>query len=383
MTKPLRHVLALLLLATGCASQSGDDMPDPGDCVAPQMFFADSDGDGYGDDATAEERCEAPTGFVARGGDCKDDHAAVKPDADEVCDGVDHNCDGKIDDADTGLDLGTADMFYRDSDGDGFGDSAQTKKACAKPAGYVDSSTDCDDTAAAVRPGAVEVCDGIDNNCNGMTDIADPAISDALAFYRDADGDHVGAGTAMMACDAPTGYVASSNDCNDGDSATYPGAAEICDGADNDCDGGTDGTPALPNRCTALVGTYAGSYSHLTQEKLGNTVINSMSCSGTGSAALALNRKPGIQGTFTCVYNGSLGGFLHNQSVTLKADVKLDGTVTGTIDHVYDSFNQHRVYNVTGTQTATGMNLMGTGNWLPNPMSAVPWTVSFSFTTTR
>ncbi len=382
MTKPLRHVLALLVLATGCASQ-GDDAVDPGDCDAPRMFYADSDGDGFGDDATAAEHCEAPAGFVAMGGDCDDGDAKVKPDAFEVCDGIDNNCDGKADDLDPALKLSSADYFYRDGDGDGYGDSTQSKRACAKPAGYATSETDCDDTKAAVHPGAVEVCDHIDNNCNGMIDIADPGLTDAVPFYRDADGDHVGAGAAMLACDAPTGFVLSSNDCNDSDSASYPGAVELCDGADNDCDGGVDGTVALPNRCTALVGTYTGSYSHLTQEKLGNTVINSMSCTGTGSAALALNRKPGLQGTFACVYSGGLGGFQHDQSVTLRADVRLDGTVTGTVDHVYDSFNQHRVYNVTGTQTATGLNLTGTGNWLPNPMSAVPWTVSFSFTTTR
>jgi len=109
-----------------------------------------------------------------------------------------------------------------------------------------------------------------------------------------------------------------------------------------------------------------------------------MQCSGTGSASLVLTRKPGIQGTFTCNYPGSLGGFDHNQSVTLNATVALDGTVKGTVDHQYESFgSQHRVYNVTGTQTATGLNLTGTGTWLPNPMSAVPWVVSFSFTTSR
>lgn len=382
MTKPLRPFIALLVLAAGCTSSS-DDAPDPGDCAAPQMFFADNDGDGFGDDATAEEHCEAPAGFVARGGDCKDDNAAIGPEKAEICDGIDNNCNGSIDDADTGLDLSTAGTFYRDSDNDGFGVATQTKRACLKPAGYATSSTDCDDAKATVHPGAIEVCDHIDNNCNGMIDMADSGISDALPFYRDADNDQVGAGAPMMACEAPSGYVLTSNDCNDNDNATKPGAIEICDGADNDCDGGVDGTLAQPNQCTALVGTYAGSYSHLTQEKLGSTVINSMSCSGTGSASLALNRKPGIQGTFTCVYNGGLGGFLHNQSVTLSANVKLDGTVTGTVDHVYDSFNQHRVYNVTGTQTASGLNLTGTGNWLPNPQSAVPWTVSFSFATAR
>ncbi len=382
-------VLLFAIFVTACAAD-GDDGggggDDVGECETPSTFYADADGDGFGDDGVTEQRCTAPAGFVAKGGDCADDNAAVHPDGKEICDAVDNDCDGMIDDADASVDMTTLGTFYRDSDGDSYGDAAMTKKACAKPSGYVMSSSDCDDGEAAVHPGAVEVCDFVDNDCDQLVDMADPGIDPAstMSFYRDADADNYGAGTAMVACNAPSGYVAASGDCNDSDNASHPGGVEICDGADNDCDGGIDGTAALPNRCTGLVGTYGGSYSHLTQEKLGNTVINSMSCTGTGSASLALNRKPGIQGQFTCVYSGGLTLFSGTQRVTLSANVKLDGTVTGTVEHTYNTFdNLKRTYNVTGTQTATGLNLMGTGNWLPNPMSAVPWTVSFSFATTK
>lgn len=378
---PARHLLLLCLvpLSAACATDEGEQL----DCDSPQMFYPDGDGDGFGDDAAAALHCTAPAGFVARGGDCQDGNPAINPDKNEICDTIDNDCDGTIDDADTSLDVATTNTFYRDSDNDGFGDAASNKRACAKPVGYAMSSSDCNDTSAAINPSAPEICDHVDNDCDSKIDALDSNITGLTAFYRDLDHDNFGAGTATMACDAPVGYVVASNDCNDSDNASYPGGTEICDGADNDCDGGTDGTPALPNRCTALVGTYAGTYSHLTQEKLGTTVINSMSCTGTGSGSLALNRKPGIQGTFTCNYTGSLGGFSSSQSVKLSANVKLDGTVTGTIDHFYDGTSQHRVYNVTGTQTATTMNLTGTGSWYPNAMSAVPWVVSFSFTTNR
>ncbi|HTL37185.1 MAG TPA: putative metal-binding motif-containing protein [Kofleriaceae bacterium] len=377
MTKPLRLAIPLLLLI-GCAGdEQGDD--DTGDCASPQMVFPDGDGDGYGDMTAGAQKCAMPDGWVARGGDCADDDAAIHPEAAEICDAVDNNCDGKTDDADSTLVTTSAKLFYRDGDGDGFGDAAKTKYACVMPSGYALNSMDCNDTLSSVHPGAAEVCDQLDNDCDSLVDAADPGITDSIAFYKDLDHDGIGAGTATYACQAPSGYVLTKTDCNDNDNTTYPGAAEICDSADNDCDGGIDGTPALQNRCTGLVGTYTATYSHLTQEKLGSTVINSMSCSGTGSPSLVLTRKPALQGTFTCNYSGGLGGFDSAQKMVLNATVGVDGTVKGTVDHTYDDFGpQHRVYNVTGTQTATGLTLSGTGSWYPNPQSAVPWTVSFS-----
>jgi hypothetical protein len=378
-------VLLLAIFITACTTDEGGD-DGPGDCTAPQVFYPDDDGDGFGATAGGKEHCEAPAGFVAKGGDCADNNAAIHPEGKEICDAVDNDCDSMIDDADTSVDMTTLGTFYRDSDGDTYGDAMMTKKACAKPAGYAASSSDCNDTMANINPGAPEVCDFIDNNCNAKIDLADPGIdmSTTLSVYRDADNDTFGAGTAMVACSVPSGWVLAAGDCNDGDSASYPGGTEICDGADNNCDGGIDGTVTSPNQCAALVGTYTGSYSHLTQEKIGNTVINSMSCTGTGSASLVLARKPGIQGMFTCVYTGGMTLFAQNQRVTLSANVQLDGTVTGTVQHVYHSTNNtHRTYNVTGTQTATGLNLTGTGSWLPHPMSAVPWTVNFTFSATK
>jgi hypothetical protein len=377
MNKLVRLAIPLVFFV-GCAADDGGD-DGPGDCATPQMVWPDGDGDGYGDDAAGVEKCEMPEGFVARGGDCADDNAKLNPDAKEVCDTVDNNCDGKSDDADGHLDVTTAKLFYRDGDGDSFGDATKTRYACVMPSGYTLNAMDCNDAISTVHPGATEVCDQQDNDCDTLIDAADSGITDTLAFYKDTDKDGIGAGAATYACAAPTGYVLSSNDCNDADKDSYPGAVEICDGADNNCDGGVDGTVASPNRCAALVGTYAGSYSHLTQEKLGTTVINSMSCSGTGSASLVLTRKPGLQGTFTCVYSGGLGGFDSTQKMTISATVGIDGSVKGTIDHTYDDFGPlKRTYNVTGTQTSTGLTLSGTGSWYPHPMSAVPWTVSFS-----
>ncbi len=105
-----------------------------------------------------------------------------------------------------------------DLDGDGF-----------------NSEEDCDDNDNGSYPGAVETCDGSDNNCDGAVDEA--GATGESTFYMDGDSDtHGDAAMTATGCTAPTGYVTSSDDCNDADGDVYPGADENCDGADNDCD---------------------------------------------------------------------------------------------------------------------------------------------------
>lgn len=378
-------VVLLTALAACGSNNNGDDDGVDGGVVETGMRYPDVDGDGYGDMTKGVDAASAPAGYIMKGGDCNDHDTKVHPDAAEVCDTIDNNCDGKIDDADPVLDTTTQATFYRDADGDSFGDPITTKRACAAPGGYVANSNDCDDNDATVNPSAAEVCDHVDNNCNGMIDIADPALdmSTAQTYYRDNDHDGYGAAVAQVACDAPSGYVAAGGDCNDADATSHPNGIEVCDGADNNCDGGIDGTSAAPNQCTALVGNYAGTYTHHTDERLGTTIINQMDCNGTGSVSLQLGRTPALQGTFSCNYAGGLSLFSHTQSMTLQGNVDLNGHVVGTITHQYDGSSLQRTYNVTGTQTATGITLSGTGSWLPNPMSAVAWGVTFTLSGTK
>jgi hypothetical protein len=305
-----------------------------------QVWYDDSDNDGYGQTGAASiTQCLRPTGYraavelLATSGDCNDNNAAIKPGATEVCDGVDNDCDGSTDE-------GVLTTYYRDFDGDTFGNPAMTQQACSQPIGYVASNTDCNDndplekpgqvwyddtdndgygqTGAAsitqclrptgyraasellatsgdcndnnntINPAAAEVCDGIDNDCDGNLD-----NGTLITYYRDFDGDTFGdPATTIMACTLPVGYVtnntdcddidplekpgqvwykdtdndsygqtgastitqclrpagykvvtellASSGDCNDNNGAIYPGATEVCDGIDNNCDGTTD-----------------------------------------------------------------------------------------------------------------------------------------------
>ncbi|MCB9760290.1 MAG: hypothetical protein H6739_10680 [Alphaproteobacteria bacterium] len=209
------------------------------------VFYADNDGDGYGDPADAVQSCEGNAGYVADDSDCDDTDPAVNVAADEVCDGIDNDCDEAVDEPQA-VD---AEDWYPDSDGDGYGDADFPQRACEQPSGYVDDDRDCDDSDGAVHPGADETCDGVDQDCDGTLD--EDAI-DAATWYVDYDGDGYGASRFTAEdCDQPSGYVDNADDCDDTDSGISPAAAEICNGVDDDCDGLTDdGDPDGPNTVT-------------------------------------------------------------------------------------------------------------------------------------
>ncbi|MFP2935009.1 putative metal-binding motif-containing protein, partial [Pyxidicoccus sp. 3LG] len=108
--------------------------------------------------------------------------------------------------------------FYRDADSDGYGNAGLPTQACSQPGGYVSNASDCNDSNGNIRPGGSEVCDGLDNNCNGSTDEGVTST-----YYRDADGDGYGASPTTQACSAPAGYVSNASDCNDSSSGIRPG----------------------------------------------------------------------------------------------------------------------------------------------------------------
>ena len=216
---------------TGFVSSSTDLCPTNAALLAPVTYYADADSDGFGSSAAPSAFCEtsAPAGYVANADDCND-----------------------------------ASVIYGDGDGDGFGAGAMV--AC----NGVATSDDCNDASNLVYPGALENCAnlGTDNDCDGVNNAAE--ATDSVGYYVDGDSDGFGAGSATPSCTAIGGSVtnnldcndalvtyadgdgdgfgagamtacgiASNNDCDDANSAAYPGAAENCanDGVDNDCDG--------------------------------------------------------------------------------------------------------------------------------------------------
>jgi len=262
---------SILAFVVGCPGE-----PDNPDCV-------DNDNDGYGDprfymdgcgnDEQGEPNvpdCDDEDASLHPGDadgdgvstcdeepDCDDGDADLYPGADEQCDGVDNDCDGDVDEGIPLLD------WYPDMDGDEYGDEgADAVEACAAPQDHVEDHTDCDDSDPDIHPGATELCNDVDDDCDGTPDDGIPETS----WYPDLDGDGYGDETAIevLDCAQPADHVEDHTDCDDSDAALnqddadtdghstcggdcddadpnrYPGADELCNGVDDDCNGDVD-----------------------------------------------------------------------------------------------------------------------------------------------
>lgn len=202
------------------------------DCTLPVTYYADNDNDGFGDASFPVIACSLPPGFAVNNLDCNDANPVIYPFATESCNFMDDDCDGLTDDADAPVDGQTS--WFADIDTDLYGSTVSLILACNAPAGYISTGGDCNDGNAAVYPGAPEVCNTWDDDCDG---IADEDI-EFVNYYQDTDGDGFGRPDVYLpACAGiPAGYAAVTGDCNDGNAFINPFASEICNSLDDDCD---------------------------------------------------------------------------------------------------------------------------------------------------
>ncbi|MCA9606862.1 MAG: hypothetical protein KC619_14750, partial [Myxococcales bacterium] len=183
----------------------------------------------------------APSSLGACGTDCNDADDTIYEGAEELCDGEDNNCNGMTDE--------TAPNWYIDCDGDGYAaDTVGARESCTEPMASTGcpgggswttrrptgTAVDCDDADPTRSPGAMEICNGMDENCNGMTD--EGAMT---TYYLDGDGDGFGVTTDFRMSCSPMGDYDTTmpGDCDDGDVGRNPGATEICNNIDENCDG--------------------------------------------------------------------------------------------------------------------------------------------------
>lgn len=193
--------------------------------LTPQTFYADLDGDTYGDVNSTVSACIAPVGYVSNTTDCDDTDAAINPTT----------------------------VWYEDADGDTYGNTSASFTGCTPPSNYVLQNNDCNDAVAGVNPGSPEICDGLDNNCN-------TSVDEGLTFtsyYIDADNDNFGAGLPQSFCSNPgAGFALFDGDCDDSNPNAYPGATEILDNLmDENCDG-TDNYLGINENSSNVISVY-------------------------------------------------------------------------------------------------------------------------------
>ncbi len=250
------RTMALLLVACG-GSDPVDDKPEPCEEV---LFYADTDGDGYGDPFAPSASCEVPDGHVENRDDCDDSDDGEYPGKTwyRDVDGDGHGDEasaiescyqpiGYIADAGDCDDLDSTRypdaLWYVDADTDDYGDPEQAIDSCGDVEGAVPNALDCDDSEWLTHPGANEVCDGIDNDCDEAIDDEDEDIDEFTQVPVFVDEDDDGYGTDELlgrACpDASIGAPVS-GDCDDTDPEIFPHRLDFNDEIDSDCDGVTD-----------------------------------------------------------------------------------------------------------------------------------------------
>ena len=217
-------------------------------------YYKDADNDGHG--IADDKKCVCLPTYPYTAdmvGDCDDGNGQAHPGGLEACGNGDEDCNGVVDEEGAKW----CQQYYIDNDGDGFGPDDDTKCLCAAEPPYtVKKGGDCDDNQVAINPAATETCGGGDENCDG--DVDEYGATGCVVAYLDEDGDGHGTKSEVCSCKIGEGYVGYIfDDCDDFDPQVFVGAAEFCNGIDDDCDGKVDdgydlqGDPAHCGECNA------------------------------------------------------------------------------------------------------------------------------------
>ena len=377
-----------------------DGVLDNNSVDAPTWYF-DIDGDGFGSAFITSNDCVQPAGYMAEDLDCDDTRPSVNPSAIEICNNLDDDCSGIIDD-----NASDAYTWYYDGDNDDFGDPNVYLLQCTQPFDYIQTAADCDDTLDTINPTGLEVCNGLDDNCDG---VIDNDASDAIEYYADLDGDGFGDPTnSLLACSPPSGYVFDNTDCDDDDVSIFPGAQEFCDGIDQNCDGNNFYELDLDNNgllaceeslwirnsasnstspngaCSQAAGYLLSDGMTIHDEYHGNTIITSALLENFGLYVHHGNNINGALGAYTnseataledWVYNGGRMLFMgyHSTQTACEASNSIPYQFGVSCDSTYYSWNgttnTYVSHPITDGLGSTGG--LGGENWVVTPPAQV------------
>ena len=306
----MRRFFLFFALSSGCAYVSDKEYDDrlgvgedPEDCEAVAVFYADADGDGFGNPDNPVEACAIGENMADNSDDC--------------------------DDTDPGLHPGA--LWSADVDGDGYGDEGNQAESCAPADGYTGVTGDCDDDDPVINPGAQEDCaTQADDDCSGA--LNDPDALGCTPFHADADEDGFGGEVTACLCEATEEYPASEAlDCDDGDADVNPDADEVCDDEiDNDCDGAAIGCGLVTElnlsdtdiHFVGGLGSSLGSKLVFGEDISGDGEIDLL-IGGYPTSALAVVSGPSLDGTVSTTLSGDPDHWLSRDIAT--GDLNGDG----------------------------------------------------------
>ncbi|MCB9780622.1 MAG: putative metal-binding motif-containing protein [Alphaproteobacteria bacterium] len=293
------------LLALGCGDKDGGgdggDSGTTGDDGATDSGSSTDGGTWDDDDADGD-------GYPARN-DCDDGDASIHPNADELCNGFDDNCDGVVD-----TDAVDKITMYPDVDGDGYGNPLAGVEICPDEAeteayaSYVDNDLDCRDSDRTINPDGTEVCDemNLDEDCDGLREDEDPDVAEVskTEFFADYDLDGYGDGsTIVMGCDA--GDIRSLNEI--------------------DCDDTTDAI-GPDSTCAPWDGVWTGAVQFEVKGPYGY----SGDCEDNGSISITDSSSTQVSGSVTCNWYSPYGYSYYPIVMRLSGSINYPWDIEGT-----------------------------------------------------